>query len=78
MEYEPRPKPIGICKCGHRYTDHSFEDNPGNWFQRNIVLFWIIGERKECRECMCEQYEQVKVIDEKTGIEIPPNRSDKQ
>lgn len=64
MEYPPRPKPIGICKCGHKYNEHSFGED--KWY-----VFWEVNlNRVQCEECMCPQYQEVKIIDEKTGNEI--------
>lgn len=79
IKYPQRPKPVGLCKCGHKYTDHKLTDNDdrwakGNWFQRNIlrdIMFMPLNIKREaCHDCMCEMYEQVKIIDEKTGDEI--------
>lgn len=78
--YPQRPSPVGLCKCGHKYTDHKLrcrDDDlmEGNWFQRNVMtigfMFAGLGiYRRECYECMCPMYEQVKIVDEKTGNEI--------
>ena len=70
-QYPHRPKPVGICKCGHTYSQHDFDPFPGNWLQRNCIFFWKACEGgKDCLECMCPKYEQVKVIDSITGIDI--------
>lgn len=78
-EYPPRPSPVGICKCGHKYGDHELTDNDdrwakGSWFQRNFLRYNIFMplniKREACYNCMCPMYEQLKIIDEKTGNEI--------
>lgn len=86
-EYPPRPKPVGICKCGHEYTKHKLTDNEdrwckGSWLQRNVLTYviWLPMniKRESCYDCMCPMYEQVKIIDRSTGNEIQNLREDKQ
>lgn len=86
MEYPQRPHPVGICKCGHKYTDHQLTDNDdrwktGTWFQRHILYNFPFSplniKREACYDCMCPMYEQIRIIDEKTGIEIQNRRIDK-
>ena len=74
MKYPPRPGVnwrVVLCKCGHYYMSHDYELFPGNWLQRNCVFFWKSSEGgKECKRCMCPQFEQDNTIDGNFSNEI--------
>ena len=89
MEYPPRPDPVGICKCGHKYQDHKVTwksetlMESKNYFTRVWGFMLSCGildnfERIACYDCMCPQYQQEKIVDGKTGIEIQKLEIEKQ